>query len=64
MNISTPDEIAKSFNKLTVSAQEDDALKLLAPLAIRTMAKAEYSADNIGHYGLGFSHYSHFTSWK
>jgi ribonuclease R len=31
-------------------------------VAIRSMAKAVYSPDNIGHYGLGFTHYSHFTS--
>ena len=35
---------------------------LLQPLAVRTMAKAEYSANNIGHYGLAFDYYSHFTS--
>ena len=43
-------------------ARTDDRLKVLEPLAIRTMAKAVYSPNNIGHYGLGFSHYSHFTS--
>jgi ribonuclease R len=37
-------------------------LKLLMPIAIRTMAKAVYSTDNIGHYGLAFEYYSHFTS--
>ena len=35
---------------------------MVETLAIRTMAKAEYSTHNIGHYGLGFTHYSHFTS--
>jgi ribonuclease R len=40
------------------AAQKDDRLKLLEPLAIRTMAKAVYSTNNIGHYGLGFTHYS------
>ena len=35
---------------------------LLSQLAIRTMAKAAYSTQNIGHYGLGFEHYTHFTS--
>ena len=35
---------------------------LLSVLAIRSMAKAIYSTDNIGHYGLGFEYYTHFTS--
>lgn len=58
----TPDQIAAAYNKLAKQALTDDRLKILEPLAIRTMAKAEYSTDNIGHYGLGFEHYSHFTS--
>lgn len=62
MDLSTPQQIADSFNKITARSKEDPILKLLEPLAIRTMAKAEYSANNIGHYGLGFSHYTHFTS--
>jgi ribonuclease R len=62
MKVDTPKQIAESFNKLMVAARKDDRLKILEPLAIRTMAKAVYSSDNIGHYGLGFSHYSHFTS--
>ncbi|MCR9287018.1 MAG: ribonuclease R [Bacteroidetes bacterium] len=62
MNVSTPEQIGKSFNKLTKAAKEDESLNLLAPLAIRTMAKAIYSTENIGHYGLGFSYYTHFTS--
>jgi ribonuclease R len=35
---------------------------LIDTLAIRTMSKAKYSTDNIGHYGLAFDYYSHFTS--
>jgi ribonuclease R len=62
LNVDTPKQIAKSFNHLMKAAQKDDRLKLLEPLAIRTMAKAVYSTNNIGHYGLGFTHYSHFTS--
>lgn len=62
MKTDTPRQIARSFNDLTKAAQKDDRLKLLAPLAIRTMAKAVYTTENIGHYGLGFTHYSHFTS--
>lgn len=62
MRTNTPKEIAASFNKLVEAADKDPALKLLQPIAIRTMAKAEYSTDNIGHYGLAFDFYSHFTS--
>lgn len=62
INAGSPQELARSYNRLTEKAQEDPALKLLEPVAIRTMAKAVYSSDNIGHYGLGFEFYSHFTS--
>jgi ribonuclease R len=59
---SSPDSITNSFNRLVEKARNDDALKILEPLAIRTMAKAIYSTENIGHYGLGFENYTHFTS--
>jgi len=62
LNIDTPKQIAESFNKLTKEAANNDALKMLMPLAIRTMSKAEYTTENIGHYGLAFEHYAHFTS--
>ncbi len=62
MKVDTPRDIARSYNELTKAAAHDPALKLLEPLAIRTMAKAEYTTENIGHYGLGFEHYTHFTS--
>ncbi len=58
----TPQAIKDSINRLAIDAKENEALKLLEPLAIRSMAKAVYSSDNIGHFGLGFSHYAHFTS--
>lgn len=58
----TPEQIAKSYNELAKRAEEDESLKVLQPIAIRTMAKAEYSTENIGHYGLGFDFYTHFTS--
>ncbi len=62
MKINTPKEIANSYNRLAEAALVDPALKMLEPLAIRTMAKAAYSSDNIGHYGLAFDYYTHFTS--
>jgi ribonuclease R len=43
-----------------MKGKEEEAL--INELAIRSMAKAVYSANNIGHYGLGFKHYTHFTS--
>ena len=58
----TPEQIADSFNRLAVATHENPTLKLLEPLAIRTMAKAVYTTNNIGHYGLGFEYYTHFTS--
>lgn len=62
MQIDTPKQIARSFNKLADAAKEDEKLRLLEPLAIRTMAKAIYTTKNIGHYGLAFDYYTHFTS--
>ncbi|MDQ3016382.1 MAG: ribonuclease R [Bacteroidota bacterium] len=62
LQIDTPKQISKSFNKLAELAKEDEKLRLLEPLAIRTMAKAIYTTDNIGHYGLAFDYYTHFTS--
>ncbi len=62
LQIDTPKNIAKSFNALAKQARENEELKILEPFAIRTMSKAAYSTDNIGHYGLAFQHYAHFTS--
>jgi ribonuclease R len=62
MDLSTPQGISKAFSRLVKDAREREELKILEPLAIRTMAKAEYTTDNIGHYGLAFEYYTHFTS--
>ncbi len=62
LHVDTPKQIAESYNRLAKEAKKNDAIRMLEPLAIRTMAKAEYSPDNIGHYGLAFEFYSHFTS--
>jgi ribonuclease R len=62
MKLDTPKNIAKSLNDLAEKAEKDETLRLLTPIAIRCMAKAEYSSENIGHYGLAFDYYSHFTS--
>ena len=62
MQIDTPKQVSKSFNRLAEASKEDERLRLLEPLAIRTMAKAIYTTNNIGHYGLAFDFYTHFTS--
>ncbi|MEO9020618.1 MAG: ribonuclease R [Ginsengibacter sp.] len=54
--------IAKSFNQLMVDVHGKPEQHVLEQLGIRTMAKAIYSIDNVGHYGLGFENYCHFTS--
>lgn len=55
-------DINRSLNKLLVDIKGKGEENLLSTLALRCMAKAEYSTDNIGHYGLGFEYYTHFTS--
>jgi ribonuclease R len=62
MDLRTPQSIAKSYTELLAKAAEDPMVKMLSPIAIRTMAKAIYTTENIGHYGLGFENYTHFTS--
>lgn len=54
--------IASSMNKLMDTVKGKGEQNVIETLAIRSMAKAEYSTRNIGHYGLGFDYYSHFTS--
>ncbi len=58
----TPQEINRSLNKMLADIKNRPEENLLATLAIRSMAKAIYTTDNIGHYGLGFDYYTHFTS--
>ncbi|HEX6332896.1 MAG TPA: ribonuclease R [Flavisolibacter sp.] len=59
---STPEKIAESFNQMLLDVNGRPEQHVLEQLGIRTMAKAIYTTDNIGHYGLGFEHYCHFTS--
>lgn len=60
--IDKPEKAAKILNDFLASIAESPESDILNQMAIRSMAKAYYSTENIGHYGLGFSHYSHFTS--
>jgi len=62
INMKSKGEISKSLNELLVSVQGKKEQNLVDTLAIRTMSKAKYSTENIGHYGLAFDYYSHFTS--
>ena len=55
-------EINRSLNKMLADVKGKGEENFLSVLAIRTMAKAVYSTENVGHYGLGFEYYTHFTS--
>ena len=59
---SSPENTAASFNQMLQDVQGKPEQHVLEQLGIRTMAKAVYTTENIGHYGLGFEHYCHFTS--
>lgn len=61
-NISSPEAIAESFNKMLEAVKGRPEQHVLEQLGIRTMAKAVYTSKNVGHYGLGFENYCHFTS--
>lgn len=54
--------IASSLNKMMTAVEGKPEQNLIENLAVRTMAKARYSTEEIGHFGLAFAHYSHFTS--
>jgi len=54
--------VANSFNKLFEQISGKAESSIIENIAIRTMAKAEYSTKNIGHYGLDFKYYTHFTA--
>lgn len=54
--------LPKAMNKLLREVTGKKEQNIIETLALRSMAKAVYSTENIGHYGLGFKHYTHFTS--
>ena len=62
MNIGSRKGLASSFNHLFEQIAGKGEENMIESIAIRTMAKAVYSTVNIGHYGLAFQHYTHFTS--
>jgi ribonuclease R len=61
-NLNTPENIARSFNEMLAEVKGKPEQHVLESLGIRTMSKAAYTTENVGHYGLGFQDYCHFTS--
>jgi ribonuclease R len=61
-DVSSPEAISRSFNQMLDDVVGKPEQHVLEQLGIRTMAKAIYTAENIGHYGLAFENYCHFTS--
>jgi ribonuclease R len=61
-NMNNEAEVAASFNQLLSDVHGKPEQHVMEQLGIRTMAKAIYTSENIGHYGLGFEYYCHFTS--
>ena len=57
-----PKKVGSSLNELLLKLKEKKEKNLIDKLALRAMSKAEYSIKNIGHYGLSFKNYTHFTS--
>lgn len=57
-----PADINKSINRMLADVKGKAEENFLSTLAIRSMAKAVYTTTNVGHYGLGFDYYTHFTS--
>ncbi len=62
LNFKSKKDISDSLNKLLEDVKGKKEQNLVDTLAIRSMSKAIYTTDNIGHYGLAFDYYSHFTS--
>ena len=62
MIMKSPKDIANSMNRVLADVAGKREENMVELLAIRTMSKAKYTTENIGHYGLGFHYYTHFTS--
>lgn len=62
LELSDPANAARSINKLLADIRLENEYGIIQQMAIRSMAKATYEVDNIGHYGLAFDYYAHFTS--
>ena len=62
VSIEEGDDLKKSINQLLIDIKGTPEENMIETLVTRCMSKAKYTIKNIGHYGLGFTHYSHFTS--
>jgi ribonuclease R len=62
LNLANHKTISSSLNKLFTDINGRGEQNMIETIAVRTMAKAVYSTKNIGHYGLAFDYYTHFTS--
>jgi ribonuclease R/exosome complex exonuclease DIS3/RRP44 len=62
IRIDTPEETTRTLNQLLLDVRGTAEEDMINNLVVRTMQKANYTTKNIGHYGLGFKDYSHFTS--
>ena len=62
LDITNQKTLSESINSLLKKVKGTDEQKLIETLTVRSMSKAVYSPKNIGHYGLSFKHYTHFTS--
>lgn len=62
INNNNPNKLSKSLNTLLKNVKGKKEQQMVEVLTIRSMAKAIYTTKNIGHYGLAFDYYSHFTS--
>ena len=62
LDLTSSKGISQSLNKLLNQIRGKEEQNLIESLALRSMSKAEYSTNNIGHYGLAFVNYTHFTS--
>ena len=61
-SVETGRDVARELNGLLDKAKGKPECGAIEIMALRTMARAKYSTDNVGHYGLGFDYYTHFTS--
>ena len=62
INLNSEELISETLNQLLTKIKGSNEQEVISSLAVRAMAKAIYSTENIGHYGLGFKYYTHFTS--
>jgi ribonuclease R len=62
IDLHDPTKISEKLNELFEELKEENEFSMIQTMAIRSMAKATYETENIGHYGLAFHHYTHFTS--